>query len=66
MCAAAPAATDTLMLHSTDADADACFGLLPDHANTATPENLLVSIGAVFKKHLVDFRNVYFQLNKTI
>lgn len=34
MGATAPAASDTLMLHSTDADADACFGLLPDHANT--------------------------------
>lgn len=36
MGATAPAASDTLTLHSTDADADACFGLLPDHANTGT------------------------------
>lgn len=34
----APAASDTLMLQCSDAhvDADACFGLLPDHENKHT------------------------------
>lgn len=34
MGAATPAASDTLTLHRTDAGADACFGQLPERANT--------------------------------